>query len=242
MNLVIDIGNTFSKVALFQSDKLVDLKVVEELTFNEIIKFVGENSPDQFILSSVREKEDALFQSLSRYFKGIRMTYSTPTPVSLADYSRETIGVDRIALLVAAYKMYPQKPALIIGCGSCITYNYLNSDGVFEGGSISPGIFMRLKAMNKFTGQLPFAKWDGKTLPVLVAKTTEGSLLAGAVNGTVYEIDEVINRYSKTLKQELNIILSGGDAKFFEKELKNSIFAHANFVLYGLNEILQFNS
>lgn len=101
---------------------------------------------------------------------------------------------------------------------------------------------MRLKAMHQLTGKLPLANWDGVSLPSEIANSTNDSLLSGAINGAIYEMDEVINRYNKTLKYELNIILSGGDAKFFEKELKNSIFAHANFVLYGLNEILQFNS
>lgn len=242
MNLVIDIGNTLSKIALFQFGSLVRTESMVDLDFDSVQLFVGENPVESFILSSVRTDDDLLFSLLLKSYSGIRINYDTPIPISMGDYTRETIGVDRIALLVAAFNKYPNQASLVIGCGSCITYNYLNSDGVFLGGSISPGIKMRLRAMNEFTGKLPRVEWDSITLPLLIAKTTDDSLLSGAINGTIYEIDEVIKRYSNTLKQELNIILSGGDAKFFEKELKNSIFAHANFVLYGLNEILQFNS
>lgn len=242
MNLVVDIGNTLSKVAVFQSDELIDFFVVDALTFDTILQFANRYTISHFIMATVRSNEDELFSLLSSRYKGINLTLTTPIPVSLGQYASNTLGVDRIALLVAANKMFANQNCLIIGCGSCITYNYLTKNGVFLGGAISPGINMRLKAMHQLTGKLPLVDWDGESLPVEIANSTNVSLLSGAINGAIYEMDEVINRYNSTLKHELNIILSGGDAKFFEKELKNSIFAHANFVLYGLNEILQFNS
>lgn len=242
MNLVIDIGNTKAKVALFQSDELVRCTQYEQLGIEEVLNFVQNDSVNHFILSSVKEDDEVLYANLLKIWYGIKLTLNTPMPIDLSYYTDQTLGVDRLALVVAANKMYPNKASLVVSCGSCITYNLIDSSGLFLGGSISPGIYMRLKSMQEFTGKLPLAEWDGVSCPALLATSTYDSLLSGAINGASFEIDQVINSHKSTLKHELNIILSGGDAKFFEKELKNSIFAHANFVLYGLNEILQFNS
>jgi type III pantothenate kinase len=242
MNLVIDIGNTLSKVALFEKDRLVDLKVATNLSSLQIDQFIKNRLVQQFIIASVRDDGTTLYHHLSSRWNGFMMNFDTPIPFSLAGYQDETLGVDRIALLAAASHFYPKQNSLIIACGSCITYNYLDAENVYKGGGISPGIHMRLAAMHAFTGKLPSVKWSAQELPSLNGFSTTDAMLSGAVNGAISEVEGVINRYRKTLNSQLNIILTGGDANFFEKELKNSIFAHANFVLYGLNEILQFNS
>ncbi len=242
MNLVIDIGNTLSKIALFEGNRLVDVKTSPNLNYSIIDKFTLDRPIERFIMATVRDDGEELYAYLSRMWSGVIMDFHTPVPFSLAGYRDQTLGVDRMALLAAAHHFYPGQNSLVVACGSCITYNLLGADHIYHGGGISPGIHMRLSAMHELTGKLPLVKWDTQQLPLLTGNSTIDAMLSGAVVGAISEVEGVINRYAKTLNSQLNIILTGGDANFFEKELKNSIFAHANFVLYGLNEILQFNS
>jgi type III pantothenate kinase len=145
---------------------------------------------------------------------------------------------DRLAAAIAGATLYPGSNVLVIQAGTCITYEFINAQGEYIGGAISPGIQMRYKAMNTFTGKLPLIehkKFDG-----LIGQTTEESILSGVNNGILAEVDGIINAY-KSQYPDLTIILSGGDADFFVKQLKNSIFAVPNIVLKGLNIILDFN-
>jgi type III pantothenate kinase len=135
--------------------------------------------------------------------------------------------------------MFPDNNVLIIQTGTCITYEFVSGEGEYSGGSISPGIDMRLKSMNTFTAKLPLVK--KQEIDYLIGKTTKESILSGVINGCIAEIDGIIDQYRKKFS-ELKVVAGGGDIFFFDKKLKNRIFATENLVLKGLNEILKFNN
>jgi type III pantothenate kinase len=243
MNLIIDIGNTKTKIAVFEGRVMVHLKALFSFQVNDLEEIFRDFSIQTYFLSSVKNEDELILNYLDSNCKSGEVFNSiTPLPFKIDYETPNTLGLDRIALAAAAFCKYPSMNILVISCGTCITYNLISGEGVFNGGGISPGVHMRLKAMQHFTDKLPLAEWNGRLIPQLIAKNTNEALLSGAVNGALCELTEVINRYRQTFTRELNIILSGGDAKFFEKELKNSIFADSNFVLYGLNEIHHYNS
>jgi type III pantothenate kinase len=243
MNLIIDIGNTKTKLAVFVESKMVHLKELFTFSMADLEAVFEEFEIESYAVSSVKKEDGDLLLFLKNKCKdGLVFNSNTPVPIKIDYETLESLGLDRIALAVAADNKFPTMNSLIISCGTCITFNLVNKDGVFIGGGISPGVHMRLKAMNYFTDKLPLKEWNGESVPKFLAKNTSDAILSGAINGAICELTEVINRYRQTFTNELNIILSGGDANFFEKELKNSIFADSNFVLYGLNEILHFNS
>ncbi|NNK40613.1 MAG: type III pantothenate kinase, partial [Winogradskyella sp.] len=150
----------------------------------------------------------------------------------------KTLGVDRIALVSASVLHFPDQNVLIIDAGTCVTYDFITNDNNYIGGAISPGLSMRYRALNTFTAKLPLL--NVQQPKSVVGKTTESSIHSGVVNGIVLEIDGVIDQYKEQFG-DLTVILTGGDGKFLSNQLKNSIFANSNFLLQGLNYILQFN-
>ena len=151
----------------------------------------------------------------------------------------KTLGVDRIGLVSSAVYRYPNENVLVIDAGTCITYDYVNTKAQYFGGSISPGIIMRYKALNNFTAKLPML--DLEFPESLIGISTNQSIHSGVIFGVLGEINAIINRY-KDQNEKLTVVLTGGDANFLAKRLKNGIFANPNFLLEGLNAILNYNS
>ena len=158
----------------------------------------------------------------------IQNLYSTP----------ETLGVDRIAAVCGAQTTFPNEKCLVIDMGSCITYDYLNEKGEYHGGSISPGLNMRFKAVHTFTAKLPLVKPLAD--PALIGTTTASNIQSGVINGLTEEIKGIISLYQHKFGN-IRVILCGGDAHFFENKLKGVIFAIPELVLIGLNSILSHN-
>ena len=149
-----------------------------------------------------------------------------------------TLGLDRIALVTAAVKNYPDKNVLVIDAGTSITFDFKNEHEEYLGGSISPGLQMRFKALNTFTAALPLI--EPKEDAEHIGTDTEEAIQSGVIWGVVTEIDGIINWYKKNYN-DLTIILTGGDMLFLSKTLKNGIFANSNFLLEGLNYLILFN-
>ena len=149
------------------------------------------------------------------------------------------MGKDRLAAAVTGNHFFPNQNVLIIIAGTCITYEFVNTKAEYLGGAISPGISIRFKALHTFTGKLPLV--EKKIKASIIGNTTENSILSGVINGCFYEVKGITYEYTDKYK-DLKIILSGGDMKYFDKILKNSIFAISNIVLIGLNIILDFNA
>lgn len=238
MQLIIDRGNTVWKIAVFDNDQLISLEKKNQIStvfFEDLFK---QFNFEAGIISSVSLVDDDIIALLKDKMKFIELTHQTKLPIKLNYNTPETLGKDRIAGAVGAYSQWGEENCLIIDAGTCITYDILLKGGIYSGGSISPGINIRFKALNNFTGKLPLI--ESKEINYFTGKSTEESILSGVLKGICFEIDGFINHYHEEIKP-LKIIFTGGDALYFDKNLKNSIFADSNLVLKGLKEILKYN-
>lgn len=241
MQLILDIGNSSSKFAVFKGDDIIDLGYIKnESSHHEIADLLTKHVHiNKSIVSSVRENPPYI-SFVKDNITTLELTHTTPLPIKIRYKSPETLGRDRIASAVAACAIFGT-PVLSIDAGTCITFDFINDLGEYIGGAISPGIDMRLKAMHTFTGKLPYVNFKNITEPLaFIGQSTQECLLTGAVNGTIYEIEQTITYY-KEQYPSLKIVICGGDSTFLAKAIKNSIFADPLLVLKGLNIILQFN-
>lgn len=237
-SLVMDFGNTLTKAAILQNDRILKLITSELITTQVLESLRTEFEPHYAIVASVIEIGDDLLQYLNFNFRLIVLDHQTALPIINLYKTPETLGKDRLAMVVAANHLFPEKNCLIIGAGTCITYDFIDTSGNYHGGAISPGIPMRFKALHNFTSKLPLISI--KKHIGLTGSSTEDSILSGVINGTACEIDGLTDRYKEKYK-DLQVILTGGDMNYFTETLKNRIFAAANLVLTGLNVILNFN-
>jgi type III pantothenate kinase len=233
LNLIIDQGNTYIKIALFEDQKLIEKKIVNH--WDSIIPYF--DKVKSIILSSV--KNDKIPAFLSTHPNFLFLDHTTKVPIVNKSRTPKTLGMDRLAAIIGASVKFPNSNVLVIDSGTCITYDILSVDNVYLGGSISPGLNMRFKSLHEQTSKLPLLNSDDST-PILVGDSTEKAIKSGVINGMLCEIDGIIERY-KADYSDLKVILTGGDANFFDKDLKNSIFAAPDLVLTGLNELLKYN-
>lgn len=236
--LVIDFGNTLTKVAIFQGNDIVEQLTKTTLDPDTLFLLKEKYSPSFAISASVIDIPEKLKKFLEENFKWISLQHSTPVPVHNHYKTAETLGSDRLAMVVAAAVLIPRRKCLVIGTGTCITYDFIDETATYFGGAISPGINMRFQALHNFTSKLPLVSFDENAK--LTGTTTKESVLSGVINGVIAEVDGVIDRY-RMLYGDIEVVLTGGDMNFFRKTLKNRIFAVSNLVLSGLNLILEFN-
>jgi len=239
MDLILDLGNTNKKFALFKNGKLIAQKRYPHFNLDLMREFTQTHPGiERCILSSVIPYSRAICHFLERKFRFLELDEHTPLPIINRYRSKDTLGKDRLASAVAAARRFPSKDILVIIAGTCITYNFINSKSEFLGGSISPGIRMRLEAMHTFTGKLPLLSL--KKTGILIGSNTAQSMLSGVLNGVGAEMEGITGRYKEKFPG-LIPILSGGDLNYFDKRLKISIFAFPNIVIHGLYQILEFN-
>jgi type III pantothenate kinase len=240
--LVIDIGNSFIKIAVFELDEMRWMQQYENIDTRALQQIVDHHHPKEAIISSVK-KEKGLWQDhlestiTTSYFntdtiKGIKNHYLTP----------HTLGLDRLAGIAGALKLYPEQASMVIDAGTCVTYDVVDKEGNYYGGSISPGLIMRFKALNYYTAALPLVEAD-LHYTNLYGNNTVTAIQTGVQNGLGYEAKGFIEAYTAQYPQ-MNIILTGGDWNFFDTLLKNSIFApyvknEPHLVLKGLNAVTQ---
>jgi len=239
MNLTIDLGNTRVKAALFKERELLELKVYPSLKDLSIDKAFYCQANHCMVASVVDSIE-----SISDVLKGItgveNYSVKKPSPLKNLYKNPDTLGTDRFAASVGAFSLYPNKNVLVIDAGTCLKFNFTNEKNEFLGGAISPGLQMRFKALQHFTDKLPLVEFD-ENYNKLIGQTTNESILSGVMNGILQETDGIIIEYKRAYP-DLTIVVTGGDAGFFAKHLKNRIFTHPNLVLIGLNETLIYNS
>lgn len=240
MNLVIDIGNTRTKFSVFSRGEVLITVPVDDFNPGHIDVLKKEYPElEKVILSSVKNYSPELETALQKNFTYfIELETKTPLPIENCYDSKETLGKDRIAAAVGAFDLYPGSNVLIIDAGTAITYDIINEKNQFLGGNISPGLEMRFKALHQFTDKLPFVQQ--KEFNKLYGNTTENAILAGVQNGIVFELDKTIDTF-KEFYNNLQVIITGGNADFFDKKLKNSFFVHFNLIALGLNRILEYN-
>ena len=240
MNLILEQGNTWLKLALFDSDRMVESSWQADSNLSNILKLVERYQPDKGIMSSVTGENKKLTKMLKRmlsYFLWLDETVSIP--VSIEYKTIKTLGKDRIAAVAGADYLQHDKHVLVIDAGTAITYELLEAPGIYRGGNISPGLTTRFRALNRFTKQLPLVQ-EQVDVP-FIGTDTESAIRAGVVNGIVLEMDGYIDAL-KTKHRDIFVYLTGGHAFYFEKRLKNHIFAEPNLILIGLNRILEYNA
>lgn len=239
MNLAIDVGNTFTKIGVFEKEALIhNLNCPTENLIQYIDQLSKEFSVKKGIIAFVGNLKKEDLQLLKTQIPLVVMDSSISVPFKNSYSTPKTLGVDRIALASAATRIFPQKNVLVIDAGTCITYDFKSSKNEYLGGSISPGLKMRYAAMNHFTANLPLL--TQKPIESFIGSDTETSMHTGVIYGMTNEIDGFIEAYQNKFI-DLTVILTGGDALFLRDKLKNDIFAHPNFLLEGLNYILEFN-
>jgi len=236
--LCFDFGNTRKKCAVFVDGNFSKELVLEDDTPATIRNLIEAYRPDRSILSSVIEHDPAMEELLKAATHFHRLGHLSRLPVTTPVGKPETIGADRLALVVAAVTMFPGKNNLVIGLGSAITYNYVNKYKEFIGGGISPGMEMRFKSLNVFTAKLPLIKADWN-FP-LAGYDTRTNILSGVILGMAKEIDGMIEAYEEKY-DNFNVLLSGGDSGYFSRHLKKKIFADPYLIYKGLYAISEIN-
>lgn len=241
MNLVIDIGNTLIKYAVFENRRIVFDQSSESGLFLSKIKELFEKYPriNKAIISSVGKLDKRERDVVALFCKVHVLTNKSKVPFKNSYATPHSLGVDRLALAAAAYGHNPRGNTLVIDAGTCITYDLVNNFGEYVGGAISPGMRMRYSAMHEQTSGLPLLEPDD--FLDFIGNSTESCMHSGVINGLTQEIDGVIEQYQSRF-QDLTVILTGGDSHFFAKRLKNTIFANSKFLLEGLNCLLEYNT
>ncbi len=237
--LCLDFGNTRLKVAVFENDIFTEEIVLPNDEIFTIERLITIYKPEKTILSSVINHNPGLENFLAAKTKFHKISHLTKANFTTSVGKPETIGADRLALSAAAVYYYPNKNNLVIGMGTCITYNFINQYHQFIGGSISPGMEMRFKAMQVFTAKLPLvqAEWN---FP-LIGYDTKTNMQSGVIAGIAYEMDGFITDYAEKYGN-FNVVLTGGDTLYFARRLKNKIFADYNFLFKGLYALSETNN
>lgn len=238
VTLCFDFGNTRLKCAVFENADMKELLVLENDDETTIENLLNRYRPAATILSSVIDHNKKTETVLQQHGHFHLLNKESKLPFTLVVSKPETVGADRLALCAAAVHLYPGRHNLVIGLGTCITYNFINKFSEFLGGGISPGMEMRFKAMHEFTALLPMvqANWN---FP-LIGYDTRTNLLSGVILGMSKEIDGMIDEYASKYSN-FNVVLTGGDMGFFASLLKKKIFADPDLIYKGLYAISKTN-
>jgi type III pantothenate kinase len=239
LNLIIDIGNSRVKVALFTSVEPVQMAVFQTLSPATLYTFLQGRDIRHAMVAASGAWPLWLRSWLDEHAAGWwELTDMTSLPFQCLYQTPETLGRDRIAGLAGALALEVPTPFLIIDAGTCITMDLLDAENVYRGGSIAPGVRMRLQAMHDYTHRLPMVEIDADAPWPGVDTST--SLLAGSFWGALLEIEASIQRYEE-IHGNINIVITGGDAALLAEKLKRVIFARRDLVLLGLNHLLNYN-
>ena len=240
MLLAIDVGNTQIKLAVFEQNNIKIQKIVSLsswkievqniLDFNDLI--------DNIVVSSVGHLDENEFKNITSKAKLNFITANSKFPFINSYKTPSTLGADRMVLAAGATLLFPNKNRLVIDAGTCVTYDFVDSDNVYHGGAISPGIKLRYESLHNYTAKLPLLSPEYPD--EIIGNSTLQSIHSGIINGIIFEIDGFISSIMDN-NDNFIIILTGGDAEFLAKRLKNTIFANPNFLLESLNQTFQYN-
>ena len=240
MDLVIDIGNTLRKVAVFsEKGVLLHLFSEKQLTIPFFEHLFEEYKVRRAVVSSVGEGDEEALAWIDAHTRLVRFTHDCRLPITLKYVTPETLGTDRIANAVGANALYPGENVLSIMAGTCLVADFVNADGEYLGGSIAPGLRMRFRALEHFTARLPLV--EPENIDFLIGDTTQSSILSGVINGMAAEIDGLTDRYREHYP-DVKVLFSGGDSELLLNSVKKRIFAAQNPILFGLLKILKLNA
>ena len=232
--LCFDFGNTRLKAAVFHDDQYIETCMLQDESRASIEQVLNQYQPEHIILSSVIHHQQTTEDMLAHHCNFHKLSSKSNLPFTIPVGKPETVGSDRLALCAAATHLFPQKNNLAIGLGTCITYNFLNKNHQFMGGSISPGLEMRFRSMHAQTALLPLVQMEWN-FP-LIGYDTKTNLLSGVAWGMAKEIDGIIEAYEEKFN-DFNVLLTGGDTLHFAPLLKKQIFADSNLIFKGLYAI-----
>lgn len=224
-DLIIDIGNTalkaswcdgitLGKTYRYQGEKMLDF----------ILSMVSESRPDKIVLSSVRNFSIQNIETL----RGI-----CDRLIILDDQIKDSYGIpgyltpDRAASIIASRYLFKGRKCMIFDFGTSLAIDFLDADGRYEGGNVSPGCRTRFKAINRYSRQFPLLDTPEETEEK--GHDIESSIESGVISGIMFEIEGYILRNPENIS-----VFTGGDAIYFAKRMKNSIFVVCNLVLMGL--------
>ena len=241
MITTIDVGNSRIKVAVFEQNKLLQKFVFETDIFESALKNILNTYPSvqKIIVSSVGAPTIIDFLSFIAPKKLVFISHETQFPFENVYQTPKTLGIDRMVLAAGAVLAFPAQNRLVIDAGTCVTYDYINQKNQYLGGAISPGLRLRYGALNNYTANLPLLETHSPEK--MVGDSTQNAIHSGVVNGLIHEINGFIADF-EAHNHNFIIILTGGDAIFLAKRLKNTIFANSNFLLESLNFIYIYNS
>ncbi|MEW5676884.1 type III pantothenate kinase [Flavobacterium enshiense] len=241
MLLAIDVGNTRIKVAVFEKDSLLLKDVFFKEEAEKKIQNIFQKFPkiENSVFSSVGKLEEKVLELIRKYSKLTIISSETEFPFENHYETPKTLGVDRMVLASGATLLYPRQNRLIIDAGTCITYDFVTAQDVYLGGAISPGFRLRYESLHNYTAKLPLLTLEQPES--FIGNSTKQSIHSGVVNGICNEIEGFIDSYQKEY-QHLTVILTGGDAEFLAKIIKNTIFANPNFLLESLNHLHNYTS
>jgi type III pantothenate kinase len=240
MNLVVDIGNTHTKLAWFDRGEITQslrFGRQDSVNYPEVFE---RNAAEMAIISSVGKHAPDLIKYFENNFrKVIFLDHSTPLPFLIRYKTPDTLGHDRIAGCAGARYLFPESHVLVIDLGTAITIDFINASGEFLGGNISPGLYSRFRALNDYTANLPLLESDC-SFPHF-GSDTRTAIVAGVQQGIVFELNGYMDEYAERYP-DCRFIVTGGDANFFVPEIKRVIFVLPELVMTGLNFILEFNT
>ena len=240
MDLIIDIGNTLHKLAVFSEEGVLSALFQEKSLSVSFLENLFRQYPiEQAIVSSVRQDNDIVLRWLEDNTRLLKFSTACCLPIRIKYATPETLGTDRIANAVGATVLYPNRNVLSLIAGTCLVADFVNENGEYLGGSIAPGMRMRFQALSQFTARLPLI--EPENIDFFIGDSTENSILSGVMNGITQEINGIIHQYSQHYSH-LKVILSGGDAELLQKSIKKRIFAAQNPILVGLHKILKLNA
>ena len=239
ITICFDFGNTRMKAAVFNKDELTETVYLADDKKETMQQLLQQYQPQKSILSSVINHNPGIESLLAAHTQFHKLSHLTKINFTIPVGKPETVGADRLALMAAAVHFFPGKNNLIIGLGSCITFNFINQYHQFLGGSISPGMDMRFKSMNDFTAKLPLVTADWN-FP-LIGYDTKTNLQSGVIVGIISEIEGFIEKYEQKYGN-FNVVLTGGNSRYFASQLKYRIFADHNFLFKGLYALSETNN
>jgi type III pantothenate kinase len=239
MNLIIDVGNTLTKLAIFDKDVLIELFYDKDRSWDSLAQVSNKYRIERIIVATVIDLSLEVREQIQRCAPVLWLDKDTKLPVVNLYKTPETLGYDRIAAVVAAGDIFPGKDILVIDAGTAITYEFIDAAGRYHGGNISPGMRMRFEALHQYTGRLPLVSPEGEMPPI--GESTETAIRCGVVKGMEYEITGYITNFRNN-HPGLLVFLTGGDDFSFDTNVKSSIFADKFLVLKGLNSILNYNN
>jgi type III pantothenate kinase len=239
MNLIVDIGNTSTKLAIYEDGKKIALSRLKDLNYMVLDKELRGFSIDRTIISSTKKLPPNITQLFYGSVTYVHiLSYNSLLPFKIEYDTPETLGPDRIAAVAGAYNLFKDKDVLIIDAGTAITFDFLSGD-TYKGGNISPGLSMRFRALNNFTDKLPLlSHTDNYSFP---GRNTNDAITAGVITGVTYEINEYIRTFENK-QTDFKIILTGGDSDFLKDKINYQVAYMPDIVIDGLNYILEYNA